>query len=245
MELTDDLQELIDAPDERAWWASRWTWPDTWSTASRSRRCACRPERAQREGRLLAPAERLPEPPAAGLRVQRRGGDRLVPRHPLGREPAGAHLQQWHARQQGEAGRPHPAAGGGEQAAWGAAVGAGGAQARSDVETAQALYDNQRDRLELARRVFERTSTSSPRLSSSFELTTEQGNYLSQQQAYIQRLADLVNARTELRRPRPVLIHHPPSREEPDLSTALLALAACGRSAIDEAIAEHRASVIR
>ncbi|HOP44017.1 MAG: TolC family protein [Flavobacteriales bacterium] len=75
------------------------------------------------------------------------------------------------------------------------------AQARSDVETAQALYDNQRDRLELARRVFERTSTKfTEGLSSSFELTTEQGNYLSQQQAYIQRLADLVNARTELRK---------------------------------------------
>ena len=75
------------------------------------------------------------------------------------------------------------------------------AQARSDVETAQALYDNQRDRLELARRVFERTSTKfTEGLSASFELTTEQGNYLSQQQAYIQRLADLVNARTELRK---------------------------------------------
>ena len=42
---------------------------------------------------------------------------------------------------------------------------------------------------------------SSPKaLASSFELTSEQSNFLQEQQAYIQRVADLVNARTELRK---------------------------------------------
>ena len=75
------------------------------------------------------------------------------------------------------------------------------AQDRSDVETAQALYQTQRERLELARKVFERTSTKfTEGLSSSFELTTEQSKYLQEQQSYIQRLAELVKARTELRK---------------------------------------------
>ncbi len=75
------------------------------------------------------------------------------------------------------------------------------AQDRNEVETAQALYDNQKDRLELARKVFERTSTKfTEGLASSFELTTEQSNYLQEQQAYVQRVSDLVNARTKLRK---------------------------------------------
>ncbi len=74
-------------------------------------------------------------------------------------------------------------------------------QNRSDAVTAQDLYENQKDRLQLARKVFERTSTKFTQgLASSFELTTEQSNYLQEEQAYIQRLADLVNARTELRK---------------------------------------------
>ena len=75
------------------------------------------------------------------------------------------------------------------------------AQDRSDAATAQALYENQRDRLELARKVFQRTSTKfTEGLASSFELTSEQSNFLQEQQAYIQRVAELVNARTELRK---------------------------------------------
>jgi outer membrane protein TolC len=37
-------------------------------------------------------------------------------------------------------------------------------------------------------------------VSSSFELTQEQNQFLSAQQSYIQRLVDLVNARAELRK---------------------------------------------
>lgn len=75
------------------------------------------------------------------------------------------------------------------------------AQDRSDVQTAQALYENQKDRLELARKVFQRTSAKfTEGLASSFELTSEQSNFLAEQQAYIQRVADLVTARTELRK---------------------------------------------
>jgi outer membrane protein TolC len=75
------------------------------------------------------------------------------------------------------------------------------AQDRSDAEIAYALYETQKERLALARKVFERTTTKfTEGLSSSFELTTEQSNYLQEQQSYIQRVAELVDARTELRK---------------------------------------------
>jgi outer membrane protein len=74
-------------------------------------------------------------------------------------------------------------------------------QRRNDVITAQDLYRSERERLDLARNVFDRTSIKfTEGLSSSFELTQEQGSFLTAQQRYIQRLVDLVNARTELRR---------------------------------------------
>ncbi len=74
-------------------------------------------------------------------------------------------------------------------------------QRSSDVVTAQDLYRNERERMELARRIFDRTSIKfTEGLASSFELTQEQAQYLTAQQQYIQRLVDLVNARTELRR---------------------------------------------
>jgi len=75
------------------------------------------------------------------------------------------------------------------------------AQRRNDVLTAQELYRNERDRLALSQRVFDRTSLKfTEGVASSFELTQEQNQFLSAQQSYIQRLVDLVNARAELRK---------------------------------------------
>lgn len=74
-------------------------------------------------------------------------------------------------------------------------------QRRYDVLTAQELYKNERDRMELSRRVFDRTSLKfTEGMASSFELTQEQNQYIAAQQSYIQRVVDLVNARAELRR---------------------------------------------
>jgi outer membrane protein TolC len=74
------------------------------------------------------------------------------------------------------------------------------AQRRSDVQGAQDLYDNERERLEVARRIFDRTGVKyAEGVASSFELTQEQSRYISAQQSYIQRVVDLVNARAELR----------------------------------------------
>ncbi len=75
------------------------------------------------------------------------------------------------------------------------------AQRRSDVITAQNLYRNEKERMELSRRVFDRTSLKfTEGVASSFELTQEQNQYITTQQSYIQRLVDLVNARAELRK---------------------------------------------
>lgn len=75
------------------------------------------------------------------------------------------------------------------------------AQRQNEVLTAEELYNNERDRLALSKRVFERTSLKfAEGVSSSFELTQEQNQYLAAQQSYIQRMVDLVNARAELRK---------------------------------------------
>lgn len=75
------------------------------------------------------------------------------------------------------------------------------AQRRNDVLTAQELYKNERDRMDLSRRVFDRTSLKfTEGMASSFELTQEQNQYIAAQQSFIQRVVDLVNARAELRR---------------------------------------------
>jgi outer membrane protein len=74
-------------------------------------------------------------------------------------------------------------------------------QRRSDAQTAEQLFTSQKDRLELQKRVFERTSVKFTNgVASSFELTQEQNNYLQAQQDYIQRVVNLVQARTELRK---------------------------------------------
>lgn len=75
------------------------------------------------------------------------------------------------------------------------------AQRQNEVLTAEELYNNERERLALSKRVFERTSLKfAEGVSSSFELTQEQNQYLTSQQNYIQRMVDLVNARAELRK---------------------------------------------
>ncbi len=74
-------------------------------------------------------------------------------------------------------------------------------QRQSDVIAAQQLYENEVERLELSKNIFDRTSLKfTEGVASSFELTQEQGNYLRAQQQYIQRVMELVNARAELRR---------------------------------------------
>jgi outer membrane protein TolC len=74
------------------------------------------------------------------------------------------------------------------------------AQRRTDVQGAQDLYRNERERLDVARRIFERTGVKyTEGVASSFELTQEQTRYIAAQQSYIQRVVDLVNARAELR----------------------------------------------
>lgn len=74
------------------------------------------------------------------------------------------------------------------------------AQRRTDVQGAQDLYRNERERLDVARRIFERTGVKyTEGVASSFELTQEQARYIAAQQSYIQRVVDLVNARAELR----------------------------------------------
>ncbi len=75
------------------------------------------------------------------------------------------------------------------------------AQRRNDVLTAEELFRNERDRMDLTRRVFDRTSLKfTEGMASSFELSQEQNQYITAQQSYIQRVVDLVNARAELRR---------------------------------------------
>ncbi|MBK6776923.1 MAG: TolC family protein [Flavobacteriales bacterium] len=70
--------------------------------------------------------------------------------------------------------------------------------------TARSAFDNyttEKRNMELSRSIMERTSTKfTSGLATSFELTQEQGRYLSAQQAYVQRLIDLLIARTELRK---------------------------------------------
>lgn len=74
------------------------------------------------------------------------------------------------------------------------------AQRRTDVQGAQDLYRNERERLDVARRIFERTGVKyAEGVASSFELTQEQTRYIAAQQSYIQRVVDLVNARAALR----------------------------------------------
>lgn len=70
--------------------------------------------------------------------------------------------------------------------------------------TARSAFDNyttEKSNMELSRTIMERTNTKFTNgLATSFELTQEQGRYLTAQQTYVQRLVDLLVARTELRK---------------------------------------------
>jgi len=72
-------------------------------------------------------------------------------------------------------------------------------QQRENFVAAERKFENETKNLELAKRIFD-TSTSkySEGLSSSFELTQKQSQYLFTQQTYINGLVDLLVARTEL-----------------------------------------------
>lgn len=78
------------------------------------------------------------------------------------------------------------------------------AMAEQQRLTARSAYDNystEKSNMELSRTIMERTTTKfSNGLATSFELTQEQGRYLTSQQTYVQRLVDLLIARTELRK---------------------------------------------
>lgn len=78
------------------------------------------------------------------------------------------------------------------------------AEVESARTTARTAFDNYRSEersLDLARRIFDRTSVKfTEGAAPSFELTQEQGNYLMAQQAYIQRVVELLMARADLRK---------------------------------------------
>lgn len=76
------------------------------------------------------------------------------------------------------------------------------AEERSEkARTALESYTTEKQNLELAKRIFDRTSIKfSNGLSSSFELNQDQSQYLQAQQIYIGKLVDLLLARTDLRK---------------------------------------------
>lgn len=74
-------------------------------------------------------------------------------------------------------------------------------QQRATARSAFDSYTIEKRNMELAKTIMERTSIKFTNgMSSSFELTQEQGRYLTAQQTYVQRLVDLLVARTELRK---------------------------------------------
>ncbi len=76
------------------------------------------------------------------------------------------------------------------------------AEERSEkARTALESYTTEKQNMELAKRIFDRTSIKfSNGLSSSFELNQDQTQYLQSQQIYIGKLVDLLLARTDLRK---------------------------------------------
>jgi outer membrane protein TolC len=76
------------------------------------------------------------------------------------------------------------------------------AEERSEkARTALESYRTEKQNLELAKRIFDRTSIKFTNgLSSSFELNQDQTQYLQAQQIYIGKLVDLLLARTDLRK---------------------------------------------
>lgn len=74
-------------------------------------------------------------------------------------------------------------------------------QQQAVLRAAQDSYDTGKRNLALSKSIFDRTSIKfTEGVSSSFELTQEHGNYLTTQQNYIQRIVDLLQARTDMRK---------------------------------------------
>lgn len=74
-------------------------------------------------------------------------------------------------------------------------------QQQAVLASAEDSYGTAKDNLELAERIFQRSSVKfNEGMGSSFELTQEHANYLTAQQNYIQRLVELLQARTEMRK---------------------------------------------
>lgn len=66
---------------------------------------------------------------------------------------------------------------------------------------AEDSYQTAKANMELARRIFQRSSVKfNEGMGSSFELTQEHSNYLTAQQNYIQRMVELLQARTDMRK---------------------------------------------
>jgi outer membrane protein TolC len=74
-------------------------------------------------------------------------------------------------------------------------------QSKSTARTAFENYRTQERSLELSKSIMDRTNVKFTNgAAASFELTQEQGNYLLAQQAYIQRMVELLMARADLRK---------------------------------------------
>ena len=74
-------------------------------------------------------------------------------------------------------------------------------QARGQARTALENFRTEERGMELSRTIMERTRTKfNNGAGSSFEYTQEQSNFLIAQQAYIQRMVELLTARADLRR---------------------------------------------
>lgn len=74
-------------------------------------------------------------------------------------------------------------------------------QQQAILKAAQDSYLTGKSNLALSKKIFDRTSIKfTEGVSSSFELTQEHSNYLTTQQTYIQRIVDLLQARTDMRK---------------------------------------------
>lgn len=74
-------------------------------------------------------------------------------------------------------------------------------QRQAVLRAAQDNYETSKKNMALNKTIFERVSTKfSEGVGSSFELTQEHSNYLLSQQTYIQRIVDLLQARTDMRK---------------------------------------------
>ena len=74
-------------------------------------------------------------------------------------------------------------------------------QQQAVLKSAEDNYSTAKANMDLAQRIFERASVKfNEGVGSSFELTQEHANYLTGQQTYIQRMVDLLQARTDMRK---------------------------------------------